>query len=436
MKRAKFGLALACVLLGTLFAAAQQRRKVIINQDCSGPGGSNITHVIIVVQENHTFDSYFGAYCTAKAGSNPTCTEGPACCEAAPANEPSGAAPVLLDDTTNADYDPDHSQACELAEMNGGKMDRYVTGAAGCSDPKNFAVAGEATKIYHDYAAKYAMADRNFQPLVGASSANDMYFAVAKMVFNDNEVKPDAIGAQCDFAPKVVTYDGQTIFDVLGAAGKTYGVYGEGYDRVKATAADDCPSAPKECAAHLPTYPCIYEPSDIPFLYYTQFAHDEKLVRDYTQFSKDLTGGTLPDVSFVKLIGYHTEHPGYGTKITEGTAVVEALVNNVEASCYADNTLVLLAWDEGGGYFDHVKPPADSPVDLAPYGTRVPLIATGRFARKNFVSHVEMEHSSIVKFLELNFTGATGQLKARDAVVNNIGSLLDAKETGITIPEN
>jgi hypothetical protein len=47
-----------------------------------------------------------------------------------------------------------------------------------------------------------------------------------------------------------------------------------------------------------------------------------------------------------------------------------------------------------------------------------------------------MEHSSIVKFLELNFTGKTGQLAARDAVVNNLGSLLDAKETGITIPDN
>jgi purine nucleosidase len=50
MKRAKFGLALACVLLGTLFAAAQQRRKVIINQDCSGPGGSNMQTLLTLIQ--------------------------------------------------------------------------------------------------------------------------------------------------------------------------------------------------------------------------------------------------------------------------------------------------------------------------------------------------------------------------------------------------
>ena len=68
-------------------------------------------------------------------------------------------------------------------------------------------------------------------------------------------------------------------------------------------------------------------------------------------------------------------------------------------------------------------------------GTRVPLIALGPFARTNVVSHVPMEHSSIVKFLEFNYLGATGQLRARDAVVNNIGSLLDPARTGVTVPE-
>ena len=405
---------------------------------CPAPvtSGSKITHVIVVVQENHTFDNYFGTYCTAKTGSNPTCNDGPACCEAAPDKDPSGASPAVLDDAAVGAYDPKHTQACELAEMNGGAMDRYVTGAPGCSDPGNFAAAGDVAKTYRDYAAKYAMADRNFQPLVGQSSSNDMYLAVAKHVFTDNSTKPDAIGAACDLAPLTQAYDGQTVFDVIGAAGKTFRVYAEGYDRMKASAVDSCPSAPKECPAHLPSYPCLYQPSDIPFLYYKQFNHDANLMHDYAEVAKDVAGGTLANVSFVKFLGYHTEHPGYATKISDGAAMVDSLVKAVEASCYAKDTLVLITWDEGGGYFDHVKPPADSPADQQPYGTRVPLIAIGRFAKKNYVSHVEMEHSSIVKFLELNFTGKTGQLGARDAIVNNLGSLLDSKETGITIPYN
>ena len=65
------------------------------------------------------------------------------------------------------------------------------------------------------------------------------------------------------------------------------------------------------------------------------------------------------------------------------------------------------------------------------------MIAMGPFARKNYVSHVVMEHSSIVKFIEWNWLRQkTGQLGARDTNVNNIGSLLDPSTTGIPVPEN
>ena len=108
----------------------------------------------------------------------------------------------------------------------------------------------------------------------------------------------------------------------------------------------------------------------------------------------------------------------------------------IEASPYAANTLVLVTYDEGGGYFDHVAPPPTSSVDGKDYGPRVPTFAIGRFARRGYVSHVELEHSSIVKFIEWNWLGGeTGQLGTRDAVVNNIGSLLDPDETGAPVPQ-
>jgi hypothetical protein len=74
-------------------------------------------------------------------------------------------------------------------------------------------------------------------------------------------------------------------------------------------------------------------------------------------------------------------------------------------------------------------------VDSQPYGTRIPLLAIGRFARKNHVSHVTLEHSSIVALAEYVFLGKSGQLGARDAVVHNLGSLLDPAETGVAVPE-
>jgi phospholipase C len=111
------------------------------------------------------------------------------------------------------------------------------------------------------------------------------------------------------------------------------------------------------------------------------------------------------------------------------------VVNAVNKSPYAASTLILLTYDEGGGFFDHVTPPANAAADGKPYGTRVPLVAIGPFAKKNAVSHVVMEHSSIVKFIEWNWLGGTtGQLMGRDAAVNNLGDLLDAAKTGTAVP--
>ena len=406
----------------------------------AGTGGSGgaavaaIKHVILIVQENHTFDAYFGRYCTAKSGSNPSCTTGPACCEAAPDTDPSGAMPQTLDDANNGGYDRKHDHTCEGSEMNGGKMDRYVAGAPGCSDARNFAIAPDGLMFaYHTFASQGALADRYFQPIVGASASNDMYFAMAQYQFTDNDFNPDANGKGCGVPAQTVKYAGRTtIADVLLGAGKTFAVYAEGYDAM--IAATFCPAAPKDCPFGLPVPPCVYQPDDIPFQYYGQFTDNPKYIKDYTQLAKDLSGGTLPTFSFIKALQYKNEHPGYSTTISQGVSFVAEVVTAVQKSKVANDTLVLLTWDEGGGFYDHVTPPPDGS-DGKSYGTRIPLLAIGPFARQNTVSHVTLEHSSVVKFLELNFTGKTGQLNGRDAVVNNLGSLLDPTKTGIVIPD-
>ena len=135
-----------------------------------GTPNSRIEHLVVIVQENHTFDNYFGAYCTAPAGSDPACNHGPACCEAAPAKDPNGFAPIVLDDASNGARDPNHEQSCELSQINGGAMDGFTVGQAGCANPQNFAVAGDAAKPYWDLAKTGALADRYFQPVAGQSS--------------------------------------------------------------------------------------------------------------------------------------------------------------------------------------------------------------------------------------------------------------------------
>jgi phospholipase C len=403
------------------------------------PTASKIEHLVVIVQENHTFDTYFGRYCTAATGSNPSCTEGPACCEAAPEKDPgSDAMAGVLDDASNGGRDPDHSYGCELDEMNGGKMDQFVTSTK-CGHPGNFLLADEAAvKPLWDFARGGALADRYFQPIIGQTSANDMYLARAGFVFMDNEAQTKSIGAECTYNGNKVEFTDKTVGDLLADASVPWAVYIEGYQTMLDARKDGkCPQATEECGSKLPFYPCTYDPSDIPFQYYPRFRDNPEFMRDYSQLSGELAAGKLPSVSFVKAIGYRTEHPGYKTTISAGTSFVSEVIASVQASPQASTTLVLLTYDEGGGYFDHVTPPPTNAADGKPYGTRVPMQAIGPFARKNAISHVEMEHSSIVKFIEWNWLAQkTGQLGTRDANVHNIGSLIDPAAAGIQVPED
>jgi phospholipase C len=402
---------------------------------------SNIKHVVIVIQENHSFDDHFGKYCTAAPGSNPTCNTGPACCEAIPATDPSGATPVNMDDTEMATWDPSHLQSCELAEIDNGKMDAYVTNAT-CGNTQNVATA-DATiiKPFWDLAGANALADRYFQSIAGQSSSNDMYLARANFVFTDNTVGPEgAIGAKCQLDSAGKQYPDPTIGDLLTAANVPWTFFAEGYGaQAAAVQAGTCAAADPKCpAAPAKFYPCTFDPGDVPFDYYKSTVDNPDTLKDYSDFTTALTSGSgLPSVSYVKGLGYHTEHPGSEDKLSDGIGFITSVASAIAASSYASSTLLIVTYDESGGYFDHVAPPANSAVDNQPYGPRIPTMAIGPFAKKNYVSHVPMEHGSLVKFIEWNWLGQqTGQLGTRDKVVNNIGDLLDPTATGATVPSN
>ena len=502
----------------------------------SGEGG--IEHVVVIVQENHTFDTYFGRYCKATPGSNPTCTTGPACCEAAPTTidgHTTGAAikPMSLTDATNTvdphGLDRNHDSACEYLEMDCAgpdvsgivtlgpkgaddpaatcKMDRYVdlslgsiatvaAKAGGGDDRKGGSACGsiinkelfglsitasnwsiadpdKEVSLYRDFAKQGAIGDRYFQPTVGQTSANDMFLATAQFEFRDNTWFPQVAGSACqaaalpaDHQPNFHTIKDRTtiadlLLDKLGAEG--FGYYHLGFRAMTDPSSEKdekgCPKTlpalcPKELASLFvpenlpnPKVACMNDPSDNPFRYFAQFGDDGKHVsalHDYDDFAKDIAAGKLPAVSYIKAVTAVDEHPAFGPLSIGQTFVKQTVDAVLKSDKYKDNTLVLVTWDEGGGFYDHVPPPAvfdphgaldengehTNSETAGPgwmrLGTRIPVIALGKFARKNEVSHVPMEHSSIVKFLEWNFLDhETGQLEGRESQVNNIGSLLD-----------
>ncbi len=389
---------------------------------------SKIKHLVIICTENHSFDSYMGEYCKSEVFSNPKCNYGPECCEKPPIKL-NGIDPFVLNDTQNLKFDPNHNQYCELCEINNGKMDGYVKGCS-CSDPQNFAVADKQTvKILHDYARNYSLADNFFQPNAGGSSQNDMYFARAAHVFIDNrKISVGSIGSNCWYTAHFLLEEFQVYYDptithLLSHCNFTLRTYAEGYDIAKKNFTGN------------PCYPFGYDSSDIPFNYYAGVLDKPNHIQDYLSFEDDISNKTLPEVSFIKPLGIKTSHPSFGKISDELNFVKETVDMILNDEYYYDNTLILYVPDESGGYYDHVSPPPTNIVDEVPYGPRIPVLAIGKFAKKNYISHVTMEHSSIVKFIEWNWlNGETGQLNVRDKNVNSIGDLIDPSQAGTIVP--
>ena len=105
-------------------------------------------------------------------------------------------------------------------------------------------------------------------------------------------------------------------------------------------------------------------------------------------------------------------HPGSGT-VAGGITWLDGFIKQIQASPVWSNTAVIVIWDSSGGWWDHVPPPQ---VDAQGLGARVPMLVISPFAKKNHVSHVQMDNVSILKFIQSTF--GLAPLNAR----NQLGS--------------
>ena len=387
---------------------------------------STIEHVLIILPENHSFDSIYGKYCKAPAFSNPTCNEGPECCEAIPETQ-DGIPPFPLTDLENTRYDPCHSNACEVSEMNGGKMDKFLFGGVG-SHPHNYAACtGEvdSCEYYFDWARKGAIADRFFQSSPGASQQGNNFFSNAKFLYMDNQFNAQSKnlnGSRCK-TDNFIDMNIPTIADLLNVCEVTWTFFAEGYD--------ENPSS-TQC------YPLYYDSGDNPFSFFSSLTESPTAAqnfRDLVHFQDDVKNGTLPSVTYFKGLGIHSEHAGGSGSLNSGQRISQRIIDTIANSpLYQKNTVIMVIPDESGGYYDHVKPPEASTIDGFPYGPRTQFVAVGEQVKTNYVSHIQMEPASTVKFIEWNWLDGTGQLGARDTVCNNLGDIFDPLKTGIQVP--
>ena len=368
------------------------------------PTTSNIQNVVIVLQRGRSFDSYFGQYCRGAAGSS--CDEGRDCCEAMPALIPGATSCAPLDVTSDG-HVPDDSAACLAAKINGGAMDGYAT-APDCGDPRDFACAGigaaaGAVARYQRLADEGALGDRFFQTTTDGGEYN----ADLNLIYLSKAAYGTSVSSEGGL--RQLTF-------LLAQAGVRYALY------------VDAPRDVVQRYGQLP--PLFYDP------HWTTY-------RVLGEIERDIELEQLPAISIVIAPPGLDEQPGRGPAV-DGIGLVTGLVDRLAASPrYRPTTLVLITYLTSGGYYDHVPPPPPPPVSVdatatgspIPYGPRVPILALGRFARAGHISHTQLELSSLPAFLEWNWLGGhVGQLGHRDAVVANLGSLLDGRETGISVP--
>jgi phospholipase C len=150
-------------------------------------------------------------------------------------------------------------------------------------------------------------------------------------------------------------------------------------------------------------------------------------LQDEQQFFADVSGGTLPAVSFIKPLGPDNEHPGYAS-LQQGQQHVADLVSTIQNSKYWRDTVIIITYDENGGRWDHVTPPVMP--DHWGLGTRVPAIIVSRFTAGGLIDSNRYETVSILKFIERRFRLAP--LAARDANpnVNDLTSAFNFRRDG------
>ena len=142
-----------------------------------------------------------------------------------------------------------------------------------------------------------------------------------------------------------------------------------------------------------------------------------------TKIFADISSGALPSMSWVIPDGFNSDHSGY--KSDTGPSWVASVVNAIGESSYWNSTAIVIVWDDWGGFYDEVKPP--KPDNQGGPGLRVPMLIVSPYVGQNEISHETFEFGSIVRFIE--DTWNLGRLGTTDETTKSIASMFDFKQS-------
>jgi len=347
-----------------------------------------IKHFVTLMQENHTFDNYFGSYPGADGTPAGVCM---------PRGGSGGCVQPWHIGTTTVE-DLDHRPETLERQLDGGRMDGFVTAEAAALIDEPTLPMGYYDRrdipYYWNVASQYVLFDRNFTSAHAGSLSNHLYWISGRPGPADERIPVNGFTAP-------------TIFDRLQRAGISWKFYVESYDRsltFRSRGLDDTGSQLVRC----------------PLLDYARFVDDPALNRHIVpleDYYRDLEADTLPAVSFIVPSGSSEHPPG---SPAAGQALVSNLVSGLMRSSSWSSSAFMWSYDESGGWYDHVRPPA---VDRHGYGFRAPALLISPYARRGVVDHTQIDFTSQLKFIQRNW--GLRPLAARDAAATGLDSAFD-----------
>ncbi|MGA2490200.1 MAG: alkaline phosphatase family protein [Anaerolineales bacterium] len=380
------------------------------------PARSKIKHIIVIMQENRSFDQYFGTYPGAlgfptQDGHFTVCVKDPR----------TGQCVYPYHDPSDKNYGGPHGAANAVADIDGGKMDGFIaqaeSGKAGCQSTNDPSCGGTSiTDVmgYHDareipnywaYAENFVLQDHLFEPNASWSLPQHLFMVSEWSARCRKAGDPmSCINAlqspqnPPDFHPGQKTASSNPISPDYAWTDLTYLLFKNNvswkYYVQKGTEPDceddaaDCPPVHQDAKT-----PGIWNP--LPFFDTVKQDGQLQNITDVTNFYTDARNGTLPAISWITPSNLNSEHPT--ALVSDGQAWTTSLVNAVMQGPDWDSSVIFLSWDDWGGFYDNVIPPR---VDPNGYGLRVPGLVISPFAKQGFIDHQILSHDAYVKFME------------------------------------
>jgi phospholipase C len=360
--------------------------------DPSSTTKTPIKHFISLMQENHSFDNYFGTYPGADGFPKDLCMP-------VDPGKANGKCVKPYHIAGRSIVDLGHNVDTFKAEYLNGNMDGFISafnGQRGAGDEALGYYDDRDMPYYWNVADNYVLFDRFFTSAAGGSVWNHFYWVSATP---GNPKDDQLLKTGFDAVP--------TIFDALQAAGISWKFYIQNYNP------DITFRSPGTTQQAAQVVFC-------PLLNYNRFLDNPELsshIQDLDEYFKDLHDGTLPAVSFIVPSG-SSEHPP--SNIQAGERFVRSLIGALMTSSSWDSSAFMWSYDDWGGWYDHVKPPK---VDAYGLGFRAPALLVSPYARQGYVDSTVLDFTSMLKFIEDNW--GVQPLSTRDAQANNITTAFD-----------